>query len=201
VFIVFVWLWRGYGQRRLLRFRLSLLRHWLLPFISAAFHLNPRNLDFGLNRCNLPLRLHLLHFLAPRIPSTEVFLLRLFDSCALSALCVFLRYITSSSNGPFLLVFVLHNSSLNDYVGFFILQHYYYPPVGFPFMWNFWGGWVGVGNAMAGGKDVLGSTKFKNREILVQHLLVAEDQLQLLLDLQRRIMQGQALFFIFYFYF
>lgn len=57
-------------------------------------------------------------------------------------------------------------------------------------MWNFWGGWVGVGNAMAGGKDVLGSTKFKNREILVQHLLVAEDQLQLLLDLQRRIMQG-----------
>lgn len=61
-------------------------------------------------------------------------------------------------------------------------------------MWNFWGGWVGVGNAMAGGKDVLGNTKFKNREILVQHLLVAEDQLQLLLDLQRRIMQGQAFF-------
>lgn len=67
-------------------------------------------------------------------------------------------------------------------------------PGGFSLMWNFWGGWVGVGNAMAGGKDVLGNTKFKNREILVQHLLVAEDQLQLLLDLQRRIMQGQAFF-------
>lgn len=136
MFIVVFWLWRGYGQHRLLRFRLSLLRHWLLLFISAAFHLNPRNLDFDLNRCNLPLRLHLLHLLAPRISSTEVFLLRLFDSCALSALCVFLRYITSSSssssNGPFLLVFfVLHSSSFNDYVGFFILQHHY-PPVGFP---------------------------------------------------------------------
>ena len=52
---------------------------------------------------------------------------------------------------------------------------------------------------MAGGKDVLGSTTFKNREILVQHLLVAEDQLQLLLDLQRRIMQGQAFLFIYLF--
>lgn len=53
---------------------------------------------------------------------------------------------------------------------------------------------------MAEGKDVLGSTKFKNREILVQHLLVAEDQLELLLDLQRRIMQGRA-FFCFFFVF
>jgi hypothetical protein len=35
-----------------------------------------------------------------------------------------------------------------------------------------------------------GSTKFREREILVQHLLVPEDQLQLLLDLQRRVMQG-----------
>jgi rhodanese-related sulfurtransferase len=34
-----------------------------------------------------------------------------------------------------------------------------------------------------------GSTTFKEREILVQHLLVPEDQLQLLLDLQRQVMQ------------
>lgn len=35
-----------------------------------------------------------------------------------------------------------------------------------------------------------GSTTFKEREILVQHLLVPEDQLQLLLELQRKVMQG-----------
>lgn len=140
----FFWLWRGYGQRRLLRFRLSLLRHWLLPFISAAFRLNPRNLDFDLNRCNLPLHLRLLHFLAPRISSTEVFLLRLFDSCALSALCVFLRYITSSSsNGPFLLVFVLHNSSFNDYVGIFHFAASLSPRWVFPYVEFL--GWMGRG--------------------------------------------------------
>lgn len=38
-----------------------------------------------------------------------------------------------------------------------------------------------------------GSTKFKEREILVQHLLVPEDQLQLLLDIQRQVMQGFSL--------
>ncbi|CAK9217786.1 unnamed protein product [Sphagnum troendelagicum] len=55
---------------------------------------------------------------------------------------------------------------------------------------------MGVSQAMVKGEEggVRGggggaTTKIKEREILVQHLLVPEDQLQLLLDLQRKIMQ------------
>ncbi|KAG0579896.1 hypothetical protein M758_4G133800 [Ceratodon purpureus] len=50
---------------------------------------------------------------------------------------------------------------------------------------------VSFGTARAVGipDGVGGSTKFKEREILVQHLLVPADQLQLLLDLQRQVLQ------------
>lgn len=49
---------------------------------------------------------------------------------------------------------------------------------------------ITFGNVKAVGRSSdAGSTKFKEREILVQHLLVPEDQLQLLLDIQRQVMQ------------
>lgn len=55
-----------------------------------------------------------------------------------------------------------------------------------------------AGNVKAVGRSSdAGSTKFKEREILVQHLLVPEDQLQLLLDIQRQVMQGLFLEFCF----
>lgn len=53
---------------------------------------------------------------------------------------------------------------------------------------------AGMGRAMAK-EGVGGNTKFKEREILVQHVLVPEDQLELLLDVQRKVIQGLSLSF------